>query len=403
MKVLILTNLFPYVGNELRGIFITNRLRHYNTFGIEYDTIALVNLDDVILRKLKSLLKITSSNVLAEADLVKYNPIYIRRNVFDVLLEKLTISPRHVQKAKRFVQKIERIFNIDEYDLIHAHGMYLVAAGVVARLLAEKHGKPYIITAHGSDINILMKRRKKEYINTLEKASKVIFVTNALLEKAKSYGYSGENAVVIPNGYDPTIFKPQDKNEVRKQLGIYAERCKYVGFVGNLIEIKRADKLIEIFERIRERVENVKFIVVGDGYLRKKMEQEAKERGLEVLFTGRLSQKEVALYMNAMDVMVLPSRKEGFGAVVIEAQACGTCVVGSNNGGIPEAIGFKEYVVEEGKDFEVRFADKVVEVLKNGYDPDRLIQRTKEYTWEKIVEKEIKIYGEIVTKRNVNV
>ncbi|MDN5345742.1 MAG: teichuronic acid biosynthesis glycosyltransferase TuaC [Petrotoga sp.] len=80
--------------------------------------------------------------------------------------------------------------------------------------------------------------------------------------------------------------------------------------------------------------------------------------GLDVVFAGRVPQVEVAKYMNAMDVMVLPSRNEGFGAVVIEAQACGTCVVGSSNGGIPEAIGFEEYVVKEGKNFEERFAKK---------------------------------------------
>jgi len=101
-----------------------------------------------------------------------------------------------------------------------------------------------------------------------------------------------------------------DKNEVRKQLGIYTEGYKYVGFVENLIEIKRADKLVKIFDRIRQKVENAKFIVVGDGYLRKKMEQKAKEKRLDVIFTGRLSQYEVVIYMNAMDVTVLPSRKE---------------------------------------------------------------------------------------------
>jgi len=291
MKVLILTNLFPYVGNRSNGILITNRLKHYNALGIDYDAVALANRDGVIVKKLKSVLGRTCPDVLSQVDTVKYSPVCIRRNVVSVLLNKLPIPSKQTRQARKFVQEIEKAFNIDEYDLIHAHGMYFVAAGVIARLLAEKYAKPYVITVHGSDINILMKRWKREYINTLEGASKVIFVSNALLEKAKSYGYSGENAVVIPNGYDPTIFRPQDENEVRRLLGIYTERYKYVGFVGNLVEIKRADKLIEIFERIRENIENIKFIVVGDGHLRKKMEQEAREKGLEVLFTGRLSHK----------------------------------------------------------------------------------------------------------------
>jgi len=100
--------------------------------------------------------------------------------------------------------------------------------------------------------------------------------------------------------------------------------------------------------------------------------------------------------MNAMDVMILPSRNEGFGAVVIEAQACGTCVVGSSNGGIPEAIGFEEFVVQEGENFEERSAEKVVWVLENGYEPNRFIERAKDYTWQSIVRREIKVYNAVM-------
>jgi glycosyltransferase involved in cell wall biosynthesis len=227
----------------------------------------------------------------------------------------------------------------------------------------------------------------------------VIFVSNALLEKARSLGYSGKNAVVIPNGYDPQIFRSLDKDQARRQLGIYTEGYKYVGFVGGLIEIKRADKLVEIFELIRKRVSKVKFIVVGDGHLRGKMEKQAKRKGLDILFTGMLEQSEVASYMNAMDVMILPSRNEGFGAVVIEAQACGTCVIGSSNGGIPEAIGFEEYVVEEGPDFEERFAKKVADVLRNGYDRQKIVQRAQKYTWEYIVKMEKQVYEAVLQEK----
>lgn len=229
------------------------------------------------------------------------------------------------------------------------------------------------------------------YIQTFEKASKVVFVSDALLERAKSYGYSGRNAAVIPNGYDPTIFKPMDKVFIRKELNIYKEGYKYVGFVGNLIPVKRADKLPEIFEKIAKRYKRVKFLIVGDGYLREKIEEKMKQKNLNYIFTERVLQEDVARYMNAMDVMVLPSRNEGWPCVVLEAQACGTCVIGSSNGGIPEAIGFEEYVVKDGENFEERFAKKVVEILSNGYESDKFIQRVKNYTWENIVKKEISV------------
>jgi len=301
------------------------------------------------------------------------------------LIRKINqIIEEHViaKQAEGFVHCVESRFDLSSFDLIHAHGMFTPPAGLIAQILSEKYSKPYVLTVHGSDVNILMEKRKKVYLGVFESAQAVIFVSNALLEKARSFGYSAKNAAVILNGYDPQIFRSLDKDQVRRQLGIYTEGYKYVGFVGNLIEIKRADKLIEIFELIRKRVPKVKFIVVGDGHLRAKMEEQAKQKGLDVLFTGMLDQSEVAKYMNAMDVMILPSRTEGFGAVVIEAQACGTCVIGSSNGGIPGAIGFEEFVVQEGENFEERSAEKVVWVLENGYEPNRFIERAKDYTWQ---------------------
>ncbi|MGJ8454511.1 glycosyltransferase [Pseudothermotoga sp. U03pept] len=289
---------------------------------------------------------------------------------------------------------IENSIDVASYDLIHAHGMFTPAAGQVAAILAQKYGKPYVITVHGSDVNSIMSKRPW-YLKILESANAVLFVSNALFDKAKSYGYSGRNGVVIPNGYDSNIFRPLDKELIRKELKLCTDKCRYIGFVGGLQYVKRADKLIEIFERIARNADNVRFIVVGDGELRKDIQKEAVQKKLNVSFTGRVPQHVVAKYMNAMDVMILPSRDEGFGCVALEAQACGTCVIGSNNGGIPEAIGFKEYVVEEGEDFEERFTQKVAEVLENGYDKNLLIERVRNYTWQKIVNLEKQIYMQV--------
>ena len=71
-------------------------------------------------------------------------------------------------------------------------------------------------------------------------------------------------------------------------------------------------------------------------------------------------------------------------------------VVQSNSGGTYEAIGFEEYIVEDGDDFEKRMVKKVVEILKNGYDSERLINKAANFTWDKIVEKEIATHKEAV-------
>ncbi len=170
---------------------------------------------------------------------------------------------------------------------------------------------------------------------------------------------------------------------------------KVVGYVGNLKYVKRADKFSEIFENIALKQE-VEFLVVGDGELREYVEKECQKRNLNVKFVGRVSQDKVSYYMNAMDVMILPSRNEGFGAVVIEAQACGVPVVGSSNGGIPEAIGDGGIAVEEGENFEKRFAEAVINLLENPIDSNCIREKALEYSWENIVKKEVKVYEEVV-------
>jgi len=326
---------------------------------------------------------------------ITYRYIHLKNTTAVFLMQKLAPSFNSTIEA-RYTRVLIDNFSLHDLDFIHAHGMYEVAAGNVARLISERTGVPYVITLHGSDVNIVMRKRSATYVRTLENASKCIFVSNALLEKAKSFGYSGRNGIVIPNGYDPNIFYPLDKDTVRKNLGVYRPNLKYVGFVGNLNKVKRADKLPSIFWEIQKRVQDVTFIVVGDGPLRKKVELDTA--GLNVVFTGRLPQEEVAKWMNAMDIMVLPSRNEGFGAVAVEAQACGTIVVGSSNGGIPEAVGFEQCIVQEGYDFEKRFADKVVELLKTNQDAlkNQIMLRAKQFTWESIVSKELEVYKEVL-------
>lgn len=395
MKVLVITNLAPTLENTTSGIFIVKRLEQYEKYGVDYRALSLGFKESRLSTLIRKILRKSSYAPLDFLGKVKFTPILIPRSITGTIMRKIGII-NYTKYSKDYAREIENRFSVFEFDVIHAHGMYEIPAGEIAHLSAQKFNKPFVVTLHGSDVNLLMPKREKRYVEIFEKASKVIFVSNALLEKTKSFGYSGKNAVVIPNGYDPTIFKPMDKEMVRKELGIHKEGVRYVGFVGNLVPVKRADKFPEIFWSILNQMKNVRFIVVGDGELRKEIEKQTK--GMDIIFTGRLPQEEVAKYMNAMDVMILPSRSEGFGAVCIEAQACGTCVVGSSNGGIPEAIGFEKYVVQEGEDFEERFARKVVEVLREGYDRDMLMERARKFTWEEIVRREVEVYEDVVFK-----
>ena len=374
MKILVITNLFPYPGNETRGNFITNRLKALKKFNVDFNVFGTISQDSLfakVFRKITGSARQEKYGDYYEIDGIRYNYLSFDRRLYDIFSEYVLKKDYTLEYAKELANKKYKSFVQEKYDLIHAQGMFDPPAGLVAKLLSEKLGIPYVVTCHGSDINLLMENAKELYIDVLGNADKVIFVSNALLNKAKSLSYSGTNAVVIPNGIDPKIFKPLDKEKIKKELGL---NKKVVGYVGNLKYVKRADKFSEIFENIALKQE-VEFLVVGDGELRKNVEKECKHKSLKVKFVGRVPNDEVPYYMNAMDVMILPSRNEGWPCVVLEAQACGVPVVGSSNGGIPEAIGDGGIAVEEGENFEKRFAEAVVEMLKKPIDSGYLRKR----------------------------
>ena len=173
----------------------------------------------------------------------------------------------------------------------------------------------------------------------LENADRVLFNNYKLVDTAKNLGYTGKNSIVIPNGVDTDFFVPMNRERAKTDLGLPKIEHKIVGFVGNLKWVKGADRLPKIFNEIVKQHGEVQFIVIGDGKYRRSIERKCNLYKLKVKFTGRIEHDQLPLWMNAFDILVLPSRNEGFPNVCIEAQSCGCPVVGSNVGGIPEAIG----------------------------------------------------------------
>ena len=125
-----------------------------------------------------------------------------------------------------------------------------------------------------------------------------------------------------------TLF-PADKFPSRWVLGL-----------GRLVEKKGFDLLIEAFSRIAYRHPGVALIIAGEGPTRRDLERLALKHGLEerVRFTGRLDARQVADTMAEADVVVVPSRVEPFGIVVLEAWRGATTVIATNRGGTKEFV-----------------------------------------------------------------
>jgi teichuronic acid biosynthesis glycosyltransferase TuaC len=312
-------------------------------------------------------------------------PTYLINRIF----EKMSVG----YYVNRLFNKLIKEVKIESFDAVSVHSAYPNAC--VAKNIKEKYKTPYIVTLHGSDINVYAKKSKAiklKVIESLEGAEKCIFVSERLLSTAKEMGYSGINSIIIPNGFDHMLFRPMDKDKIKRELGIKGNN---IGFVGNLIPIKGADRLPLIFKYINEKDKTVKFSVLGDGYLRQQIEKQCADFGLDVTFYGRVELNKVPYYMNSIDILLLPSRNEGWPCVAMEALACHVPVVGSNNGGIPEAIDKFGEVVQEGEDFEKRFSNIVLKVLNDGksYGFEEYVSK---YTWDVLASRELAVLNRLV-------
>lgn len=396
MKILYINGFAPRTDAAMGGIFVTKRIQALKKKGVQIlPYIYAPVYSGSVQFFLKKMRGFEAPKSLLEKQLdIEY---YVHEVKFG--LKEMVLS-RFIPDiwAEKMYQALKKDLETEkDIDLIHLHWFWPLGCGV--RKYARKYGIPYVITCHGSDININMAQPQlqKSIIRILEDAAAVEFVSQALLNTAKSYGYSGKNAKVVPNGIDAEVFGKQISN-VRKEK----EECLLIGYIGNLIEIKGADRIPAIFKEIYERRDRqVRFVVIGDGVLRKSLEEQMK--GLPVTFTGRIVQEEVADFSRKMDLVLIPSRNEGYPCIVKEVQSCGAIPIGTRVGGIAEAIGTFGKVLDIKKEDSAEkaahcFADAVDEMLEHieMFDLASMIQQAQKNTWDNQQEQSCNIYKEIL-------
>jgi glycosyltransferase involved in cell wall biosynthesis len=136
------------------------------------------------------------------------------------------------------------------------------------------------------------------------------------------------------NGVDTNEFHPRG----RQRLPAIKDSKLVIGIVCALREEKGLALLVEAFAKIRTECESMKLVIVGDGLMRAQLEILRDRLGLQNDMLLVPATSEVAAWMQSMDIFVLPSTSESFANALLEAMACGCCVIGSRVGGTPELI-----------------------------------------------------------------
>jgi len=218
-------------------------------------------------------------------------------------------------------------------NVIDAH--YFYPDGVAAAQVAERLGIPFVVTARGSDINVIAEfaKPRQMIVEAAHRAKMVIAVSEALKRSLVGLGVDEGKIEVLRNGVDLTFFCPGDRVALRDKLGF--DSTMFIS-VGALKEAKGHDVAI----RSLAHIPGASLTVIGGGPFENELKSLATSLGLEsrVDFAGRLSADELLDYYQAADALLLVSRREGMPNVVLESLACGTPVIAADVGGIREVV-----------------------------------------------------------------
>lgn len=318
IKTILFSSLFPNEQEPSLGIFVENRLRHLiQHFPVDCRVIAPVPFfpfKGEIFGRYGRMAAIARQE--ERSGLKIDHPRFLAVPKVGMRLTPLTLAQAGIRAMERLRQQ-----GFDA-DLIDAH--YLYPDGVAAARMARHFGKPFVLTARGSDVTEIADYpfAWKQMRQAIEAAGRVITVSQSLKRALVTKGIDPATVTVLRNGVDLQRFSPTRRAETRAALGLRGPVLLYVGW---LIPRKRLDLVLAATAAHTQ----VTTLIVGTGpdAARLKKQTQALNIADRVHFLGAKKPAELAPLYSAADVLLLPSDREGWANVLLEAMACGTPVV----------------------------------------------------------------------------
>lgn len=280
------------------------------------------------------------------------------RNIYKLYIEnghevELITFTRSGGKIKKIINLFSfykeiliKVTQSDKYDLINVQYPYFATIPLYLKLKSIK--KPLIVTVHGSDVfyNSFTKKFFDFFTKKLlEKATKIIVSSNFFKSKMIDCFDYEENKYFVcpPGGFDENIFYPMEQYIKLSNLTDINNKTKWIGFAGRLVSGKGWKTLLDAFIDIAKdkRFEYINLVYAGNGEDSAEIARyiDLQKINDRVKLIGSLSQKELSIFYNSIDLFVFPTHfEESLGLVGIESLACGVPIIASKIGGIIEYV-----------------------------------------------------------------
>ena len=386
LQLLTFTHLYPNREQPRLGLFVEQRLRHLLASGeVRSSVVAPVPWFPF------------QARVFGEYATFSRVPVEERRDGVQVAHPRHLVIPKVGEAVapllmalgvERTVRRIRAAGH--DFRVIDAH--YFYPDGVAATLIGRRLHRPVVITARGSDVNVLPQSlaARRQILWAARHGAWIITVSRALRERLVELGVSHDRITVLRNGVDLNRFRPADGVAARRKGPASGTTLLSVG---NLIEAKGHGIAIEALRWLPE----ARLVVVGEGGLEHALRRQARELGVaeRVRLVGPVEGAELRDHYASADALVLASRSEGMANVLLESLACGTPVITTAVGGSPEVVSRPE----AGVLMERRDAAALADAYRRLFAryPDRAATRrfAETFGWEATTRGQLEIFRRV--------
>lgn len=356
INILVITNMYPGKNSPSFGVFIKNQVESLRKRGVNVDVIGIRDH---------------------------------RMGTFFILKKYMLWT------MKILLQIVKR----KQYQIVHCH--YVFPSGLFGLIFQRLFNSKLVVTAHGGDIDKMARKNPFIFNQTrkiLQKANIIIVVGKKLKKDIISdFKIDKKKILVVNMGVDRQIFTPLPKDEAKAKLNL-SKHDWHILFVGNLIKAKGLDELIMAFNQLKKEYPNLQLHLIGankEPVFLAKLQKRIKEESIEdVHFYPPMKQEDIAIWMSAADVYVLPSYIEGFGLSALEAMSCHTPVVGTDVGGLSHLLDQDAGVLVKPHDVDSLKAG-IERVLKDEKLREKLIMNGEKKAQNNSEEKQIDTLLEI--------